>query len=122
MFFSVDLALVHEAKIELVAHLLMHRACDGDAAGLRDALDTRRNIHAVAHQVVALDHDVADMNTDAQRQATLAVGFLVSPWRSSPPDTALANSIRKPSPTDLNSRPPCLAIWGSMISVRSASS
>ena len=54
----------------------MHRACDGDAARLRDALDTRRNIHAVAHQVVALDHDVADMNADAQRQAALAVGFL----------------------------------------------
>ena len=73
---QLDLALVHEAKIELVAHLLMHRACDGDATGLRDALDTRRDIHAVAHQVVALDHDVADMNADAQRQAASVVGFL----------------------------------------------
>src|SRR5215813_9659136 len=73
---QLDLALVHEAKIELVTHLIMHRACDGDAAGFRNALDTRRNIHAVAHQVVALDHDIADMNADAQRQATLAVGVL----------------------------------------------
>ena len=46
---QLDLALVDEAKIKLVAHLLVHRACDGDAAGVRDALDTRRNIHAVAH-------------------------------------------------------------------------
>src|SRR5262249_40030684 len=73
---QLDLALVHEAKIELVAHLLVHRPCDGDAAGLRDALDTRRDIHAVAHQVVALDHDGADMNADAKRQAALAVRFL----------------------------------------------
>src|SRR5258706_10352200 len=73
---QLDLTLVDETKIELIAHLLMHRACDGDATRLRDALDTRRNIHAVAHQVVALDHDVADMNADAQRQAALAVGLL----------------------------------------------
>ena len=33
--------------------------------------------------------------------------------------TALANSTRKPSPTALNSRPACLAIAGSMTSVRS---
>jgi hypothetical protein len=38
-------------------------------AGLRDAFDTRRNIHTVAHPVVALDHDVANMNADAERQA-----------------------------------------------------
>src|SRR5262245_3381366 len=36
--------------------------------------------------------------------------------------TALANSIRKPSPMDLKSRPACLAICGSITSVRSASS
>src|SRR5229473_2938043 len=73
---QLNLALVFEAKIELVAHLLVHRACDGDAARVRDALDTRCNIHAIAHQVVALDHDVPNMNADAQRQVTLAVGFL----------------------------------------------
>src|SRR4029077_6862463 len=73
---QLDLAPVDEAKIKLVAHLLVHRARDGDAAGVRDALDTRRDIHAVAHQVVALDHNVADMNADAQRQAPQVVGFL----------------------------------------------
>ncbi|WP_373867916.1 hypothetical protein [Reyranella soli] len=57
---QLDRALVHEAKIELVSHLLMHRACDGDATGLRDALDTSRNVHPIAHQFVALDHDVAE--------------------------------------------------------------
>jgi hypothetical protein len=75
----------------------MHRAIDGDTTRLRDAFDTRRNIHAVAHQVVAVDHDVADMNTDAQRQATwslvscIALAQLTA-W------TALANSIRKRQP------------------------
>src|SRR5262249_13581306 len=38
--------------------------------------DARRNIHTVTHQIVALDHDIADMDADAQRQATLVVGFL----------------------------------------------
>lgn len=53
----------------------MHGACDGDAAGVCDALDTRRDIHPIAHQVVALDHDVADMNADAQEQATQLIGL-----------------------------------------------
>ena len=75
-------ALVREAKIELVAHLLMHRAGDGDASRLRDAFRPRRNVDAVAHQVVALDDDVADMDADAQgmrRPRAACVGLAVSP-------------------------------------------
>ena len=76
---QLDLALVHETKIKLVAHLLMDRAGDGDAPRLRDAFDARRDIHAVAHQVVALDDDIADMNADTQRQATQIIGRLYRP-------------------------------------------
>src|SRR3954471_15540732 len=73
---QLDLALIQKAKIELVAHLLMHRACDGDATRLREAFDTRRNVYPIPHQVVALDDDVANMNADAQRQATVTIGVL----------------------------------------------
>src|SRR3954453_17979966 len=73
---QLDLALVHEAEVQVVTPLLMHRARDGDAAGLRNAFNTRRDIHAIAHKIVALDHDVTDMNADAHRQVAPAVGVL----------------------------------------------
>lgn len=57
----------------------MHRASEGDATGAGDNLDTSRNIHPIAHQVVAMDHDVANMNADSQRQLTLAVSLLGRP-------------------------------------------
>ena len=49
---------------------------DRDTAELSDALHTRRDIHPIAHQVVALDNDIADMNADAQQQAALSIGVL----------------------------------------------
>src|SRR5262245_58294046 len=55
----------------------LSRTCSCTAAArVCGALDTCRNVHAVAHQVVALDHDIADMDANAQRQAPQVVGFL----------------------------------------------
>ena len=76
MFFSSISPLSMKPRSSLSRTCSCTARDDGDAARLRDALDARRNIHAVAHQVVALDHDVADMNADAQRQAPQVVGFL----------------------------------------------
>ena len=113
-----DLALVLKAEIELVAHLSMDFPRDGNATRLGDAFDARSDVDAVAHQIIALHNDVADMDADAQRQFPSRVGLLDCPRRLTA-CTALANSTRKPSPTALNRRPACLAIAGSMTSVRS---
>ena len=85
MFFSSISPLSMKAKIELVAHLLVDCARDGDAAGIRDAFDARSNIDAVAHQIVALHHNVADMDADAQRQRPSALASWIA-LRSSPPE------------------------------------
>src|SRR5262249_21680267 len=45
-------------------------------ARVGSALDAGGNVDRVAQQVIALDHNVAHMNADTQRQATLAVGVL----------------------------------------------
>src|SRR5262245_7635042 len=56
---------------DLVAHLIVDLARDGDATRFRRALDARRYVDAVTHQVVALHNDIADVNPDAQRQRIL---------------------------------------------------
>ena len=71
-----DLALVLEADIELVAHLIVDLPRDRNAARLGDALDAGSDVDAVAHQIIALHNDVADMDADAQRQFPLRVGLL----------------------------------------------
>ena len=60
------LANVGEMHRQLVGDLLVDGARDADAADRRDALQARRDVHAVAEQIaVALDH-VADGDADAE--------------------------------------------------------
>jgi hypothetical protein len=66
---QLDLASVREGEIELVSHLLMHRPRQRDATGIGNALDARRNVDAVAHQVVALHDNIANVDADAQGQS-----------------------------------------------------
>ena len=60
------LALVEELQLELVADLVAHDRRTGDAAGARQALQSRRHVDAVAVEVVALDDDVAEIDADAE--------------------------------------------------------
>jgi hypothetical protein len=90
-------------------------------AGLCDAFDAHPNIYAVAHQVIALDHDVADMNADAQQQRALAVGVLYRLGAAYGLNSA-GELDQEAVAAALNSLPACLAIWGSTMFVRSASS
>jgi hypothetical protein len=64
--FCRDLAEVFEAKGELVAYRVSNSAGDIDAAGLRHCLQSSRNIHAVAVDVVSKADDVTDVNADAE--------------------------------------------------------
>ncbi len=64
-------AEILEADVEPVADLFAHCGGDADAAGLRDRLETRGDIHAVAEDVVVLDDHVAEIDADAIQQATV---------------------------------------------------
>ena len=52
--------------INLPADLTLRVIRDADAAGLRDPLQSCGNVDAVAKDIVLVDDDVADMNTDAE--------------------------------------------------------
>ena len=66
MFFR----LCSPASTKLARHLALHLSPsvlgNRDAAGLGDALDPRRDIDAIAKDVVALDDDVADIDPDPE--------------------------------------------------------
>ena len=90
-----------------------------DAAWLRQRLEPRRDVDAVAIEVAALDHHVAEVDSDAKDDPPI----LGQPWLAasmascsatahSTASTALANSTSTPSPITLTMRPRCLAISG----------
>ena len=84
-------------------------------------LQARRHVHAVAEDVVTVDHDVADMDADAELDALVRVRSPI--LRSAMPrctstaqrtaSTTLSNSTSRPSPVVLTRRPRCSAIFGS---------
>ena len=73
---QLDLALILEGDIEPVTHLIVDLSRQGNATGISDRFDAGSNVYAVAHQIIALHNDVADMDADAQRQFPLRVGLL----------------------------------------------
>jgi hypothetical protein len=54
---------------EPVADMVADRARDADAAGLRQCLQSRRDVDAVAVDVVAIGDDIAEVDPDAKRDA-----------------------------------------------------
>jgi hypothetical protein len=67
MFFSEIL----KVRIKLAADLAISVVRDTDAAGLSDAFQPRCNVHPVAEDIVLLDHNVADVDPDAEFDALL---------------------------------------------------
>jgi hypothetical protein len=65
------LAAVGERERQLVAHLLVCRSGDADAARFRQRLQPRRHVHTVAEQIAPLDDDVADIDAGAQFDAAV---------------------------------------------------
>ncbi len=51
--------------------LRLHGCRDAGPAGLGERLQPGRHVDAVAEQVVALDHDVAQIDADAEAHAVL---------------------------------------------------
>ena len=66
------LALVGKREGQLVAHMLVDRAGDGEPAGLGQRLEPRRDVDAVAVDVAALDDDVAEIEADAEVEPAVA--------------------------------------------------
>jgi len=95
--------------------------------GSANCLQARGDIDAVAVNVVAVDDDVADIDSDAQGDA-LVVGMsasrsTIARWISTAQRTAsttLGNSTSTPSPVSLTMRPRCFLIFGSVSSRRCA--
>jgi hypothetical protein len=67
----LDPVLAHrlERQRELVAHLVINAPGDADAPRLGEALKARGDVHAVAVDVALLQHDVADVDADAEPDA-----------------------------------------------------
>ena len=62
---EVLVAEIDEIRIDLAAHVVIGRARDQNAARLANPLQPRRDVDAVAENVVALDQHVAEIDADA---------------------------------------------------------
>ena len=61
------LTFVGKADVEPAVDVLLHARRDADAAGLRQAFEAGRHVHAVSQDVAVLLHDdVADIDADTQ--------------------------------------------------------
>ncbi len=65
------LTQIQEIQTEAIAHLAQHRLGHADAAGRRQSFKSRRDVDAIAQQVVAFDNDIAEIHTDAKSHAPL---------------------------------------------------
>ena len=62
-------AEIDEVRVDLAAHVVVGCARDQHAARVAKALQPRRDVHAVAENVVALDQDVAEVDAEAIEDA-----------------------------------------------------
>src|SRR5690606_20165038 len=73
------LAAILELERELVAHLLVGRTRNADAARLGELLEPRGYVDSVAEHVIALDDDVTDIDSDAELDALLGRHVGIAP-------------------------------------------
>src|SRR5690242_5293082 len=59
-------AEISERQRQLSADLIQQRTRDANATRLRKSLQPGRDIHGIAEQVIALHHDAADVNANAE--------------------------------------------------------
>src|SRR5579863_8127647 len=72
------LAKVAELRFDPAADVLVGRAGETDAAWLGDALEPRRDVDAVAEDVLAVDQHVAEMDADAIEDALVLRDALIA--------------------------------------------
>src|SRR5216684_1084515 len=118
---ELPFAFILEGDIELAPNLPVRVIGDANATGLRQSLQTRCHIHAIAENVTSIDDDVADINANPELDALLiwylgiALGHPALDIKSAAHcvHTTLLNSASSPSPVFLTTRPRCSAILGS---------
>jgi hypothetical protein len=113
------LACILEGDVEFVPDLPVGIIGDANAAKLGNALQSCRDVDAIAVDVPAVRNDVSQVDPDAELDALLPrPSVLRSPmprWISTAQRTAsttLLNSASSPSPVFLTTRPLCSAIFG----------
>ena len=74
-----QLAQIRKLQRQPVAHLVADRTADHDPAGRADALQAGRHVDAVAQQVLALGHDIADVEADAEDDPAIPGHVRVAP-------------------------------------------
>ena len=128
MFLSRCSPVELERQVELALEMVVGGARDQHAAGLAQLLQPGGDVDAVAEQVVALDHHVAEIDADAEhdppvRRRPRPVASATAFWTATAQATASTtepNSTIAPSPISLTIRPWCSARSGSITSRRSA--
>src|SRR5207302_796457 len=65
---------VDEVYPDLAAHLIVRRLGNADAAGLGQRFQPRRDVDAVAEDIIARDDDVADVDADAKLHRLCSAG------------------------------------------------
>jgi hypothetical protein len=55
-----------ETECELTIHLLEYLTGNANSARLRDCLQARSHIHALAKDIVLVDNDITDVNANAE--------------------------------------------------------
>src|SRR5437660_1647242 len=68
---ELPFAFILEGDIELAPNLPVRVIGDANATGLRQSLQTRCHIHAIAENVTSIDDDVADIDAYAELDALL---------------------------------------------------
>ena len=65
---DLDFAHVDELDGQAIAHLVAHGTMHADAAGLRQRLQARGHVDAVAEHIATIGDDVAQVHADAERE------------------------------------------------------
>ncbi len=119
------LADILEIDIEVSVDLITYCARNADAAGLRQRFEPRRHVDAIAGDIAAVGHDVAEIDADPivdplvrrERSVTRRISRWI--WiEARSAASALVNSASSPSPAVFTMRPPCDTIAGSTTSSR----
>ena len=107
------LAEIKKLGRDATLNVFEDRTRDADAAWLRDPLKARRDVHAIAENVLAIDQNIAEIDPDpiedALRLGELGVRSAIIFWIATARSTAATtegNSSSTPSPVVLTSRPP----------------
>src|SRR5208282_3664710 len=82
------LAHVLEGEVEPTRGILLHARRDADAAWLSQAFEPSRDVDPIAEDVAVLDDDIADLDADAELDATIRgqrrIAHCFSPLRPAP--------------------------------------